>query len=134
MSENGPNGGLHETPAGAYVNLHRPARRRRDLAQKPIEPDATRAMAWLPGLEIEIVHRRPTDNVEQISINLQATPSFEVFGHFVGAANPFVFWLQAVQMAWRPWLAAARVFAPSSAAPPLPYLFAAPPVAKDDDV
>jgi hypothetical protein len=133
MSANGPNGGLHETPAGAYVNLHRPARRRRDLAQNSSEPDATRAVARLPCLEIEIVHRRPTDNVEQISINLQATPSFEAFGRFVRAANPFVFWLQAAQIAWQPWLVAARMFAPATAAPPLPYLFAAPPVAKDDD-
>lgn len=106
------------------------------MAQKtnaPGEPDATRAIARLPGLEIEIVHRRPTDNVEQISINLQATPSFEALGRFVGAANPFVFWLQAVQLAWQPWLDAARMFAPASVAPPLPYFLGAPPVAKDDD-
>jgi hypothetical protein len=37
----------------------------------------SRATAHLPGLEIEIVHRRPADNVEQISIDLQAAPSFE---------------------------------------------------------
>ena len=34
------------------------------------DEDTTRATAHLPGLEIEIVHRRHTDNVEQISINL----------------------------------------------------------------
>ena len=104
MSANGPNGGLHETPAGAYVNLHRPARRRRDLAQNSSEPDATRAVARLPCLEIEIVHRRPTDNVEQISINLQATPSFEAFGRSLEAANPLAFWTQAMQLAWLPLL------------------------------
>jgi hypothetical protein len=40
--------------------------------------DTTRATASLPGLEIEIVHRRPQgDDLEALSINLQAMPSFE---------------------------------------------------------
>jgi hypothetical protein len=66
--------------------------------------DTTRASASLPGLEIEIVHRRPRgDDVEALSINLQAMPSFEVFGRFLEAANPFAFWAQAFQLAWQPW-------------------------------
>ena len=74
-----------------------------------IEHDTTRATARLPGLEIEIVHRRlPGTDSEQISINLQATPSFEAFGRFLETANPFAFWAQAAQMAWLPWLGAAR--------------------------
>lgn len=61
--------------------------------------DATKATAHLPGLEIEIVHRRsPTGDNEQISINLQAVPSFEAFGRFLEAANPFAFWA----IAWSP--------------------------------
>jgi hypothetical protein len=76
-------------------------------AQQP-EIDATRATARLPGLDIEIVHRRsPSGDAEQISINLQAVPSFEAFGRFV-EANPFAFWAQVVQMAWLPWRAAAQ--------------------------
>ena len=71
--------------------------------------DTTRATASLPGLEIEIVHRRPQgDDLEALSINLQATPSFEAFGRFLETANPFVFWTQAMQMAWLPWLGASR--------------------------
>ena len=75
--------------------------------------DTTRAIASLPGLEIEIVHRRPQgDDLEALSINLQATPSFEAFGRFLETANPFVFWAQAMQqamqMAWLPWLGASR--------------------------
>src|SRR5215470_12016528 len=67
------------------------------------EIDATRATARLPGLDIEIVHRRsPGGDTEQISINLQAVPSFEAFGRFVESANPFAFWARAVQMAWLP--------------------------------
>jgi hypothetical protein len=50
---------------------------------------------------------------EQISINLRAVPSFEAFGSFVERANPFVFWAQAVQLTWLPWLVAAQ-----SAMPP----------------
>jgi hypothetical protein len=70
--------------------------------------DTTRATAHLPGLDIEIVHRRsPTADVEQISISLQAVPSFEAFGRFLQTVNPFAFWVQAAQLAWFPWLGAA---------------------------
>jgi hypothetical protein len=78
----------------------------------------TRATARLPGLEIEIVHRRsPNADAEQISINLQAMPSFEAFGRFLETANPFTFWAQAAQLAWFPWLGAKRaLMAPSNIA------------------
>jgi len=73
------------------------------LPNQQIDDDTTRAMARLPGLEIEIVHRRSPDaDVEQISISLQAVPSFEAFGQFLQTANPFRFWAQAAQMAWFP--------------------------------
>jgi hypothetical protein len=66
--------------------------------------DATRATARLPGLDIEIVHRRAVEHdAEQIAIYLRAAPSFEAFGRALEAANPFGFWAQA---AWQPWLAA----------------------------
>jgi len=69
--------------------------------------DTTRATASLPGLEIEIVHRRPQGgDLEALSINLQAMPSFEAFGRSLEAANPLAFWAQAVQMAWLPWFGA----------------------------
>jgi hypothetical protein len=79
----------------------------------------TTATARLPGLEIEVTHRRsPDGEAEQISINLQAVPSFEAFGRFLETANPFAFWSQAAQMAWFPWLAVARtLMLPSGAAP-----------------
>jgi len=79
------------------------------LPNQRIEDDTTRATAHLPGLEIEIIHRgSPGADAEQISINLQAVPSFEAFGRFLETANPFVFWAQAAQMAWLPWLRATR--------------------------
>ena len=72
-----------------------------------INEDTTRATAHLPGLDIEIAHRRsPTADAEQISISLQAVPSFEAFGRFLQTANPFAFWVQAAQLAWFPWLGA----------------------------
>jgi hypothetical protein len=79
------------------------------LSDQPIpdphgEDDSTRATARLPGLEIEVVHRRAPD-AERISVHLQAMPSFEAFGRFVGSTNPFAFWAEAVQLAWLPWLA-----------------------------
>ena len=74
------------------------------------EVHATRATARLPGLNIEVVHRQsPVGDAEEISIHLQAVPSFEAFGRYLEAANPFAFWLQASRMAWFPWLEAARV-------------------------
>ncbi|HEY7661941.1 MAG TPA: hypothetical protein VH934_02335 [Xanthobacteraceae bacterium] len=92
------------------------------------ESDATKASAHLPGLDIEIVHRRsPAGDAEQISINLQAVPSFEAFGRFLESANPFAFWAQAAQLAWWPWLAATR-------AATLPFQHAVPaPSAGQDD-
>jgi hypothetical protein len=78
------------------------------LPDQHYEDDTTRATARLPGLEIEIVHSRLAGGeCEQISINLEAVPSFEAFGRFLETANPFVFWAQAAQMVWLPWLEAA---------------------------
>jgi hypothetical protein len=74
--------------------------------------DTTRATAHLPGLDIAIEHRRsPNADAELISIHLQAVPSFEAFGRFLEAANPFAFWANAfwtnaMQLAWQPWLGA----------------------------
>jgi hypothetical protein len=74
------------------------------MLNQQIDEDTTRATAHLPGLDIEIVHRRsPTADAEQISISLQAVPSFEAFERFLQTANPFAFWVQAAQLAWFPW-------------------------------
>lgn len=83
--------------------------------------DASRATAHLPGLDIEIVHRRsPAGDSEQLSINLQAVPSFDAFGRFVEDLNPLVFWTQAVRMMWAPWLGVASgMLGPASLAAPL---------------
>lgn len=81
-----------------------------------------RARARLPGLNIEIVHRQsPDGDSERISISLQAVPSFEAFGRFLEAANPFAFWVHAGRLAWLPWLEAVRVaMLPFSSASALP--------------
>jgi hypothetical protein len=94
------------------------------VANQQFDDDITRATAHLPGLEIEIVHRRPpTADAEQISINLLAVPSFEAFGRFLETANPFAFWAQAMQMAWFPWLGATNaLMSPWSAASEPPKL------------
>jgi hypothetical protein len=76
------------------------------------------ATARLPGLDIEVVHRRaPGGDREEISITLQAVPSFEAFGRFLEASNPFVFWAEATRLTW---LEAARALMPSSAGGTLP--------------
>jgi hypothetical protein len=67
-----------------------------------------RASARLPHLDIDIQHRRARDGgAEQISISLQATPSFHAFGEFL-AANPFAFWARLAYVAWLPWLNATQ--------------------------
>jgi hypothetical protein len=82
-------------------------------------PEAVTAKAQLPGLDIEIVHRRsPGEVAEEISITLRAVPSFEAFGRYLETANPFFFWAQAMQLAWLPWLQAARAMS----VPDLPQL------------
>jgi hypothetical protein len=84
-----------------------------DDAARQQDSDGIRTSARLPGLAIEIVHRRAqAGDAEQISINLLALPSFEAFDHYAMSMNPFAFWAKAMQMAWLPWLAAVQVFAP----------------------
>jgi len=83
------------------------------LLDKRNDDDATRATASLPGLDIEVTHRR-SPIAEHISIHLQATPSFEAFGRFLEANNPFAFWAEATRLAWLPflpWLGAAHALA-----------------------
>ena len=92
------------------------------LPKQQFDDDATRATAHLPGLKVEIVHRRsPAEDAELISINLQAVPSFEAFDRFLHTASPFALWSQAMQMAWIPWFGiASALMLPSShvSAPP----------------
>lgn len=95
------------------------------MPNQQIDDDTTRATARLPGLEIEIVHRQsPAADAEQILLSLQAVPSFEAFGRFLQTANPFVFWAQAAQLAWLPWVgAASALMLPWSVAPTTPKLY-----------
>jgi hypothetical protein len=66
--------------------------------------DETKVTARLPNLDIEIVHSRsPEGDAERITISLQAAPSFEAFGRFLEATNPFLFWMRFAQTAWTPW-------------------------------
>lgn len=63
-----------------------------------------KAIAHLPNLDIEILHRRPWEgNEEMLSITLRARPSFEAFFHFIESANPLVMWMRAIETAWAPW-------------------------------
>ncbi len=88
--------------------------------------EQTRAVAHLPGLDIEIVHRPPAaDGGEAIGVMLRASPSFDALlgspafaplllssglpaNPFLGPAafNPFLMWAELSQAAWRAWLGA----------------------------
>src|SRR5262245_32194381 len=89
-------------------------------ATQQSEVGATWGTARLPGRSIGVGHRQsPDGDSEQISINLQAVPSFGAFGRFLEAANPFAFWVQAGRLAWLRWFKAGRaVMLPFSSAPP----------------
>jgi hypothetical protein len=83
----------------------------------------TMATAHLPGLDIEITRRRsPDGEAEQISITMQAMPSFEAFGRYLEATNPFAFWMQAIERAWSPWFEVTRALTSMSASSHQPKL------------
>jgi hypothetical protein len=86
----------------------------------PSEVEDMKAIAHLPGLDIEILHRQlPDGQGEQILINLTAVPSFEAFANILEAFNPFSLWAEAMRLAWSPWVEATRaVMLPA----PLPKL------------
>jgi len=75
--------------------------------------DETRASARLPHLDIDIVHRRSRGGAaEQLSVTLQATPSFDAFAQFLQTVDPIQFWARVAQMMWLPWLAPLQTLAP----------------------
>ena len=67
----------------------------------------TRAVARLPHLDIEMVHRRPWEGEgEALTISLTASPSLEAVERLLETANPVLFWSRFMQAAWTPWLGA----------------------------
>jgi hypothetical protein len=63
--------------------------------------DEIRAVAHLPNLDIEILHRRLSDeHAEQLLISLRVQPSFEALARWLDAPGPAV-------ALWAPWLKAA---------------------------
>jgi hypothetical protein len=72
-------------------------------------PEAIKASAHLPGLDIDIIHQQsPNGDWEQMSINLRAMPSFEALGRLFETGDPLTVWMQAARMMWMPWLLAAQ--------------------------
>jgi hypothetical protein len=92
--------------------------------------DETRAVAHLPNLDIEILHRwLPGEHAEQLLISLRVRPSVETFGCWLEALgpasawlalNPFFAWQRAALALWAPWLEAGARALPGAArgAPP----------------
>lgn len=79
--------------------------------------DEVRAVAELPQLNIEVVHRRaPAADAEEVLISLRAAPSFEaVADHLRGPAvwpwlmmAPMLMWQQAMRQTLMPWLPSPR--------------------------
>jgi hypothetical protein len=83
-----------------------------DSRARPEVDDAVRATARLPSLDIEIVRSSASDDdAETITIHLRAAPVFGAFARAFGTTNPLTVWVRAVELAWQPWLGAARVLA-----------------------
>lgn len=76
---------------------------------RPVEE--TRAIARLPGLDIEIVHRAPQGEAgEAIGILFRAMPSFDALNQSMYAINPLLAWAEMTaeltQAAWSAWFGA----------------------------
>ena len=70
------------------------------------QPDEMRAVARLPGIDIDILRRRSEGiDAEEMLIRVRATPSFDAALGVFKAGNPFLMWSRMVQAAWAPWLA-----------------------------
>lgn len=75
--------------------------------------EEAKAVARLPNLDVEIIYSRsPEGEFERLSISLQAAPSFEAFGRYVEALNPFLFWTRFAQSLWQPWLGTSAALLP----------------------
>ncbi len=83
------------------------------------EVEDMKAIAHLPGLDIEILHRpTPDGRGEQIAIMLTAVPSFDAWSKSFEMFNPFALWAEAMRFAWSPWFEAMDALLPA----PLPKL------------
>lgn len=70
------------------------------------EWDETRATARLPGLDLDIRHRRAWEGeAEQLQVTLTAASGFETAARMLEAGNPMLLWLRMLQAAWAPWTA-----------------------------
>jgi hypothetical protein len=71
-----------------------PAEKQVETAMPQGDIEETKAVALLPNLKIEITHGRlPAGDAERLTISVSAVPSFEAFGRYLEAANPFLFWM-----------------------------------------
>ncbi len=69
------------------------------------KPEEMRAVARLPGIDIDILHRRSEEvDGEEMLIRVRAMPSFDAALGVFETGNPFLMWSRMVQAAWAPWL------------------------------
>jgi len=80
----------------------------------------TRALARLPSLDIEILHRPARDGRgEQVALLLSAHPNGAP-ALMDGFAAPMLLWMQMLQTMWLPWFAPALPRATSQRSPARP--------------
>jgi hypothetical protein len=68
--------------------------------------DDTRTTARLPGLDVEVLHRRTWDGGrEGVQVTIQPVPLQESIARLFEAPNPMLMWMRMAEAAWAPWLA-----------------------------
>jgi hypothetical protein len=81
------------------------------------DPEEVRVHGQLPHMDIDIVYRRARKgDREFIGINVETVPMPQAFERLLMMSNPFVFWAQVAEAAWRPWVQGLHA-ASSQAAP-----------------
>jgi hypothetical protein len=67
------------------------------------DPEEVRVHGQLPHMDIDIVYRRARKgDREFIGINVETVPMPQAFERLLMMSNPFVFWAQVAEAAWRP--------------------------------
>lgn len=74
------------------------------------ESGETRAVARLPNLEIEVLHKPAGEGRgEQVAILFSAAGGQAMPAMLLGLAQPMLLWMRWVEAAWAPWLALAAL-------------------------
>ena len=100
--------------AGYWVTRGRNAQEEPMSAMTDHEPEEVRVHGHLPHMDIDIIYRRAREgDREFIAINVETLPLSQAFERVLMMSNPFFFWAQVAEAAWRPWLQSPHAATPA---------------------